>query len=252
MKKDISNPKVSIIMPFYNCEGFLEQAISPFKHIDNKKYEIILINDGSTDESLKVATEALCGSTIPYILIDKDINEGCFKARTRAIELSRGKYIAIADSDDVSSLSRLEKQLKIMENDESVFCCGTWAYEMDKEGNILSIMDYPPKNNKLIIKKILNDRTSNPIIDPTTMFRKSVFYELGGYSFSIDRNLVADMDLWFRALISDKVFVNIQEPLVFYRVNPGGNTVSKKREMIRQHVKVRNDFIKGIKSIFIE
>ena len=196
--------------------------------------------------------KALCGSTIPYVLIDTVTNEGCFKARTRAIERSRGEYIAIVDSDDISLLNRFQKQLEIMENDESVFCCGSWAHKMDKNGNILGVMDYPPQNNKLIVKKILNDITSNPIIDPTVMFRKSVFYELGGYSFSNDRNLVADMDLWFRALISDKIFVNIQEPLVFYRINPGGNTVSKKREMIRQHVKVRNDFIKGIKSIFVE
>jgi hypothetical protein len=107
-------------------------------------------------------------------------------------------------------------------------------------------MDYPPPNNKEIIHKIVSDPTSNPIIDPTTMFRKDAFEELGGYDLSEGRNLVADMDLWFRALLSDRVFVNIQEPLIQYRENQNGNTISNKREMIKQHVKVRDEFIKGI------
>jgi len=236
-------PKVSIIFPFYNCEKFIEEALSSLKYLSSSDFEIIAINDGSTDNSFKIAQELLCGFTIDYKLIDRTVNQGCFKARTEAIEASRGEYIAVADADDINCKGRFEKQLKFLENDKNIWCCGGWADKIDQNGDNIGIMNYPPSNNASILRKIVSDPTSNPIIDPTTMFRKSAFYELGGYSFQEDRNLVADMDLWFRALLSDKIFVNMQEVLIKYRVNPKGNTLTCKKKMIKQHINVRNEFI---------
>jgi glycosyltransferase EpsE len=245
-------PKVSIIFPFYNCEKFIEEALLALKYLKSDKFEIIAINDGSTDKSFAIAESLLVDFSIDVTLLNRTTNQGCFKARTEAIGASRGEYIAIVDADDVSYRGRLEKQLKLLETKRDVWCCGGFADKIDHNSDFVGDMSYPPPDNKSIIKKIISDSTSNPIIDPTTMFRKSVFYELGGYSFKDDRNLVADMDLWFRALISDREFVNIQEPLIEYRVNPKGNTVSHKRDMIRQHVIVRNEFIKGFKSVCLE
>lgn len=239
-------PKVSIIFPFYNCEKFIEEALSSLIYLSSSDFEIIAINDGSTDQSAEIAQKLLRDFTIDFTFINRTVNQGCFKARTEAIGASRGKYIAIVDADDTICIARLEKQLYLLENDKNVFCCGGWAEKIDEEGSYIETMNYPPPNNKEIIHKIVSDPTSNPIIDPTTMFRKDTFEELGGYDLSEGRNLVADMDLWFRALLSDKVFVNIQEPLIRYRVNEKGNTIANKREMIKQHVSVRKEFIKGI------
>ena len=239
-------PKVSIIFPFYNCERFIKEALLSIQYLESEQFEIIAIDDGSQDQSLNIAQNLLGDSSIDFTLISRIANQGCFKSRTEAIEASRGEYVAIVDADDVVYKGRFAKQLKLLENDKNIWCCGGFADKIDQNGNYIELMRYPPKNNEEIIKKIISDPTSNPIIDPTTMFRRSVFDELGGYSFKNDRNLVADMDLWFRALLSDKVFVNIQEPLINYRVNPNGNTLTSKSEMIRQHVRVRNEFIKGI------
>jgi glycosyltransferase involved in cell wall biosynthesis len=242
-------PKVSIIFPFYNCEKFIEQSLSSFRYLSSSDFEIIAINDGSTDDSLKVAKKALCGFTIDWSLINRTVNQGCFKARMKAIEASRGKYIAIADSDDVNCNRRFERQLDFLENNKEIWGCGGWATKITQKGCYIETMDYPPYNNELIIKKIVSDPTSNPIIDPTTMFRKSDFYDLGGYSFSEDRNLVADMDLWFRSLLSDKKFVNIPIELIQYRVNLNSNTNRYQKEMIKQHVAVRREFIRDLKRI---
>lgn len=241
-----SRPKVSIIFPFYNCEEFIKEALLSIEHLPPEDFEIIAINDGSTDRSYEIVQEVTRAFSMEGILIDSSPNRGCFEARTSAIAASSGKYIAIVDADDIVCEGRLIGQLKFLEHYEDVWCVGGFAEKIDYNGRSLGIMDYPPKHNQDIIRKIIADPTSNPIIDPTTMFRKSDFYDLGGYSFKEDRNLVADMDLWFRALLSDKVFVNMPEVFIKYRINPKGNTRSHQKEMIRQHVTVRNEFIKGI------
>ena len=99
---------------------------------------------------------------------------------------------------------------------------------------------------KNAINKIKSDPTCNPFIDPTMMFRKDIFYSTDGYRVGWGVDLVADMDLWFRALKKGFIFHNMQEGLIKYRINPEGNTRSNQKEMIKQHVAVRNEFIKGI------
>lgn len=250
----MSIPKVSIIFPFYNCEKFIREALASIEYLTSDDFEIIAVNDGSTDNSLKYAQEALRRFTIDSTLISRNHRQGCFVARTEAIKIARGRFIALADADDVNIEGRFEKQLDFLENNRNpgkldiyISGVGGWAEKIDKNGKNIGLMDYPPQNNDEIIDKIKTDPTCNPFIDPTMMIDKDMMYMLNGY-FSIgnDRHLVADMDLWFRALRKKFIFHNIQEPLIKYRVNPSGNTISNKEEMIKQHVRVRNEFIKGI------
>jgi len=245
----MSNPKVSIIFPFYNCEKYIEEALASMEYLKSDDFEIIAINDGSTDKSVIIAWDALGRFSIDYTLISMKHRQGCFSARMRGIKVARGQFIAFADADDVSIEGRFEKQLKYLEDNRCppryIDGCGGWAEKIDENGQNIGLMDYPPLKNEDIISKIKNDPTCNPFIDPTMMIDKAVIYHLG-YRIGYGVDLVADMDLWLRALKMKYTFHNIQEPLIKYRVNPEGNTQSHQKEMIRQHVNVRNEFIKGI------
>ncbi len=247
----MSNPKVSIIFPFYNCEKYIKEALASIEYLKSDDFEIIAVNDGSTDKSLQYAQEALRRFTIDSTLIVSNHRQGCFSARMRAMRVARGRFLALADADDVNIEGRFEKQLKFLEDNRNpgdipnyISGVGGWAEKIDEDGQSLGLMDYPPQNNKEIIDKIKSDPTCNPFIDPTMMIDKDMLYY--GYSSDDDKNLVADMDLWFRSLKSGFVFSNMQEVLIKYRINPEGNTRSHQTEMIKQHVKVRNEFIKGI------
>ena len=89
------------------------------------------------------------------------------------------------------------------------------------------------------------------MLDPTMMFRKDAFSNLGEYSSKKDRKLVPDFDLWLRAVLEGYKFCNLQEPLVKYRVNSEGNTLKHKKEMIRQHVIVWREFMSKYRDRFI-
>lgn len=243
------NPKVSIIFPFYNCEKFIKEALSSIEYLTSDDFEIIAVNDGSTDNSLEYAQEALRRFSIDSTLISSNHRQGCFIARMRAMRIARGRFLALADADDVNIEGRFEKQLKFLEDNRHpsntyISGVGGWAEKIDENGKNIGLMDYPPQDNDEIIDKIKTDATCNPFIDPTMMVDKDILYY--GYSSDKNKRLVADMDLWFRALKKKFIFHNIQEPLIKYRVNPEGNTQRHKKEMIRQHVIVRNEFIKGI------
>ena len=240
----IKNNKIIVVLPAYNAEKTLIKTYNeiPHEYVD----EVILVDDGSSDHSLLYANDALRRFAIDSTVISRVYRQGCFAARVAAIKVARGQYIALADADDVNIEGRFEKQLNFLDDNKNwrYEICGGWAEKIDEDGQSLGLMDYPPQNNKEIIDKIKSDPTCNPFIDPTMMIDKDMLYY--GYSSDDDKNLVADMDLWFRSLKSGFIFSNIQEPLIKYRVNPEGNTQSHQTEMIKQHVRVRNEFIKGI------
>ena len=247
----MSIPRVSIIFPFHNCEKFIKEALSSIEYLTSDDFEIIAVNDGSTDNSLEYAQEALRRFSIDSTLISRNRRQGCFVARTEAIKVARGRFIAFADADDVNMEGRFEKQLKFLEDNRHpgstyIDGCGGWAEKIDENGKNIGLMDYPPQNNDEIVDKIKTDATCNPFIDPTMMVDKDVLYCLDGYRTGWGVDLVADMGLWFRALKKGFIFHNIQEVLIKYRINPEGNTVTNKSEMIKQHVIVRKEFIKGI------
>ena len=129
-----TNPMVSIIFPFYNCEKFIKEALDSIKNISSVDFEIIAVNDGSTDNSLLITQESLCGLSIDYHIINRTTNRGCFQSRTEAIRASNGEYIAIMDADDIVYEKRFEKQLELLKNNRDIWCCGGFADKIDEEG----------------------------------------------------------------------------------------------------------------------
>ena len=223
---------VSIVMPIYNCEKYLRDSIDSILSQTFKYFEFIIINDGSEDDSASIVN-SYDDSRIRFI--DDKFNIKLPKRRNQAISVAKGRYIVIQDGDDISEKTRIETQVRFMENNISYFCVGSWAKKINQEGDIVGEMDYPPSSNSDCIQMITK-KCMNPFIDPTTMFRRKDFLELGGYSQEQSIYTVPDFDLWLRAIESGKIFANIQEPLIKYRENPDGMTLQHKDEMIKSHM----------------
>jgi len=235
-----SNPKLSIITTLYNCEQFIEESIQSVLNQTYSDFEWIIINDGSTDSTWKIATEILAEDN-RVIMINSSENKKIPKRRNEAIGLARGKYVAIHDGDDISLPMRFEKEIAYLEKNDSVFCVGGHAVMIDHESEQTGIMNYPPIRHRQIVNGLLHKQL-NPMIDPSTMFKREVFESLGGYTLDESIYTVPDMDLWARAIVDGRVFANLPEIIIKYRKNADGMTEKHKSEMIKAHMHVWRRF----------
>jgi glycosyltransferase involved in cell wall biosynthesis len=241
MKEQNNQIKVSVVTTIYNCKQYLRESIQSILDQSFRNFELIIINDGSTDSPESVVF-SFKDPRIRYIR--NPDNKKIPTRRNEAIKMALGKFIAIHDGDDISDKDRLAIQYQFLENNADYFCIGGHAKKIDLTGKEFGVMDYPPETHAAIDEMIVK-KCMNPMIDPTTMFRKADFDELGGYTTDPNIYTVPDFDLWLRAISSGRRFVNMQEPLIRYRVNPNGMTGKHKEEMIRSHMVVWRKFMEN-------
>ena len=119
-------PKVSVVMPLYNAEAYIEQAICSVKAQSMEDWELIVIDDGSSDASLEIA-QAFAAEDSRIQVLRNEQNMGVSRTRNRGIALSRGEYIALLDSDDVWYPEKLRCQLARMAEEKADFCYSSYA-----------------------------------------------------------------------------------------------------------------------------
>jgi glycosyltransferase involved in cell wall biosynthesis len=231
----MSVPLVSVIMTAYNCEKYIKESLESIIYQTFKDFEIIIYDDASTDKTWQLAVELLKNNNCVSRMRHGKENVGCGEGRNRAIKEARGKYIAIQDADDISFRTRLEKEVKFLEENDDIFCVGAWADKMEEDGKFIDLMTYPSQGHL----EIFNDMVAalkNPIIDPSCMYRREDFNKLGGYDGKW--KLVPDFNLWARAAKAGLKFANLQEVLVHYRRHPNSVTGKDKMAVVREHFKM--------------
>lgn len=238
--------KVSAIMTVYNGEKYIEQSINSLLNQTYSNWELCVFLDGCTDstESIILRLQEAYGKK--FNILKGNHRQGCPFGRMEAIRASSGLYMAIQDADDISFPTRLEKQVNLLKKHPEIFCVGSFATKIDEKGVPFNEMTYPPQEHADIIKMTVED-CRNPMIDPSVMFRKDLFYELGGYSTDENTYTVPDFELWLKAMSKSKIFHNLQETLVQYRIHEKGVTVSRQREMILHHMIVWKKYIHILK-----
>ena len=246
----INVPLVSVVIAAYNGGDYLLEAFDSIKKQTYDNIEIIIVNDASTDNTFYNINMFDKKFDKSIRIITHYTNKGVATSRNEAIDMAEGKYIAIQDADDVSLSTRIEKQVNFLESSDC-FCVGSHAFEIDKVGEIRRERIYPPATHEEIIDIIMSMDTFylNPIIDPSTMFSKEVFWELGGYNVDPEFRFVQDYDLWAKAIINDKKIANLQEKLIYYRTNPKGVTIKNKKIMIKQHMTVWHKLINSLQGL---
>ncbi len=226
----MASPLISVILPVYNREKYIGEAINSLLNQTCQDFEIIVIDDASTDNSLSII-KAYYDFRIK--VIENKSNLGVSASRNRGIEISKGSYIAFLDSDDIAFPERLEKQLKILEN-KSIDICGSWLELFDSRKIIVL-----PKTHEAILCELLNYCS---MCITTVMLRKEV---LGDNRFKENLRYGEDYELWARICWAGK-FYNLQEPLVRYRVHKEQISVTNKQHQLKFDADIRLKMFKNI------
>lgn len=205
------NPLVSIVLPVYNGKEYLREAIDSMLDQTFTDFELIIINDGSSDESADI----IAAYSDPRIHFFQQENQGLAATLNRGIALARGHYIARQDQDDVSLPDRLANQVRFLEGNPEHGLVGTWAVIWEGETPTERLHRHPQDNLRLKFDLLFD----NPFVHSSVMIRKSVVEEVGGYSTDRDRQPPEDYELWSRVARRSKV-ANIPETLHVYREMP--------------------------------
>ena len=205
-----NNPLVSIVFTSYNHLEFLKQAIESILNQTFSNFEFIIINDGSTDESDKII-RSYDDSRIIYQ--SNSCNSGLIATLNVGISLSRGKYIARMDADDISYRNRFSIQYDYLEKNENVVLCGSWAKIIDSNGKESGRIKRINSHQLLRANMLF----TTPFIHPSVMIRtESIKKE----KFSENAIHCEDLELWLRlSLNTNNLFANIPKYLLKYRIH---------------------------------
>lgn len=202
----ITLPKVTVLMPVYNGEKYIGEAIESILNQTFTDFEFLIINDGSTDSSVEIISS--CKD--PRVrLVHNAKNLGLVKTLNIGLKLSQGKYIARMDCDDISLPGRLAKQVAFMDAHPDVCICGTWIRTISATTG--DIWDYPCDDPTIRCSLIFGSVISHPsvTIRKEGLEKHQLFYD--------ERYIhVEDYEMWVRCSRYVK-FANIPEALLQYR-----------------------------------
>jgi|10_taG_2_1085330.scaffolds.fasta_scaffold04578_4 glycosyltransferase involved in cell wall biosynthesis len=222
--------KISVITSTYNSERFIEDSIKSILAQTYDDFEFIIVDDGSTDDTYRIVG-SFDDKRIKYIRCIPNV--GVPMNTNFAIDIADGEYIAIQDADDISLPTRLEQEIKMLESDKSLFCVGGYAIIINEDGLRMKEWNHPPNSNSGMIDIIASGK--NPIINPSVMFKRDDFIEIGKYTTEKDIQLVHDLEFWGRCLFSGLNFCTLETPLIKYRINRNGLTFGRSSEMRMSH-----------------
>lgn len=207
------SPFISVIMPVFNGEKYLREAIDSVLAQTYTNFELLLINDGSTDKSKEIIL-SYKDSRIRYIENEKNLK--LIATLNKGIDLATGDYIARMDSDDVILPNRLEVQMRYMLKHPQVDLCSVWAYVITEEGKRIG------KLKGIDSPKLINCSLffTNPINHPGIMCKSKVLKE-NKYQFFLHAE---DLELWIGLRDRGYCMANIPRYLYLYRWY--GNNVS--------------------------
>ena len=194
-------------MPVYNGSEYLDDAIKSILNQTFQNLEFVIIDDGSTDDSLNIIKSY---NDNRIRLIENKDNQGQSKTLNKGINLARGTYIARVDQDDISRSDRLEKQLEFMERYSDIDVCGSWVELMGKYSDVMNL---ETRSEDIKISLLTNQNLAHPAV----MIRKSTFIKHNLY-YDPKFIIANDYDLWVR-MFEYCSFANIPEPLVRHRVH---------------------------------
>ena len=231
MDINTNNPLVTVFMAAYNGEAYIEKAIQSVLAQSFTNFELLIINDGSTDRTLDIIHKF----TDPRIrLVHNDGNKGLTFTRNRGIEEAKGQYIAILDCDDLAMPDRLKTQISFLDANPDIAICGGQAIAIDESGEQTGNLNVIAGDKNISPELVFH----NTFINSTLMIKRSAMLAAGGYR---DYSPAEDYELSYRISLQHPV-ANLNEVLVYYRLH--GNNISKV-----QHEKILNAELRIIENI---
>lgn len=191
-------PIVSVIVPFYNRVIWLAEALESVMQQSYSDFEIIMIDDGSTE-----SIDGLINLNDSRIKYYRQLNRGPSSARNKGIEMAKGEYLVFLDSDDIFEHNKLEIQLEYMKKNSNAIMSHTSYTTIDESGNILEVIDTGKLSGYLYPDILINC----PIATPTVMIKRE---KLNHYRFNELINIGEDIFLWIQlSKISEVLGIDI-------------------------------------------
>ncbi|MFQ6034255.1 MAG: glycosyltransferase [Sedimentisphaerales bacterium] len=222
--KDWTNkPKVSVLICVYNGEKFIGQALESIYSQTYQDFELIIVDDASTDNTPDILVNIRDSRTFIY---RNSQNKGLTKSLNIGLKLCRGQYIARMDADDISAPQRFEKQVEFLDENPNCLAVGCWCNWIDSEGKIYGSWE-PPTSYEGIKKKLL---VNNSLAHGSVMLRRASLLEIGGYNEKY--RYAQDYDLWLRLSEVGQI-QNIPEHLYNLRSWDGAASTSQNEQQDR-------------------
>lgn len=206
----IRMPLVSVLMPVFNAGGYLVEAIDSILHQTFADFELICVNDGSTDGSYDILRK--------YELRDERVrvisrpNTGIVGALNDGLAVARGDLIARMDADDTCRLDRFEKQVAYLDQNPVCVAVGSWVTRTDPYGSPAGLQEPPLTHDEIDAGLLVAE--GSVLVHATLMLRRDVLCRIGGWDSRY--NWVEDLDLFLRLAERGKL-ANLPEHLYQYR-----------------------------------
>lgn len=221
-------PLVSVLIPIHNGEMFLEECLDSVVSQDYPNYEVVVINDASTDN-----TGEILRSYKGIRVIDIEKETALSNVLNRGLELCEGEYVARMDADDVMKPGRLSKQVAFLEENPEVGIVGGTVEVINMDSKKIGVWKY--SDNSTRAKNSL--WYTSAFAHPAVMYRKDVVLQVGGYPK--DTPTVEDIMLWFK-LSQVTEFSNLKDEVLQYRKTDGSESLGDLDRTFRRTIVARN------------
>lgn len=232
--------RVSILMPVYNAALTLEAAVQSLLRQSMPEFELVIVNDGSTDETPNLLRQF--AQRDPRVIVLETPHRGIVAALNEGLQVCRCELIARMDADDICHRDRLAQQVRFMESHPEISVCGSLVKMFPKKNLLGGMLRYEQWLNSLVSpEEIARDIfVESPLAHPSVMLRRNELLDLGGYHES---SWVEDYDLWLRYHLHGKRLAKVPKVLLFWRHMPGRVTVTDPRCSLEAFLRAKAHYI---------
>jgi glycosyltransferase involved in cell wall biosynthesis len=236
----MSKPRVSVLLPAYNTERTVRLAVSSILRQSYSDFEIIAVDDGSTDSTPAILEEM--ASIDSRLQVLRMPHAGLISALNEGISHCRGELIARMDADDICHPDRLRLQVDLMDTHPEVSVCGCLVRSVPRSRVKAGFAKYEEWLNSLVTHaEIARDMfVESPLAHPSVVMRKQDLVEIGGYR---DMGWPEDYDLWLRLFMAGKRFEKVPRLLLYWREWENRLTFTDSRYSLENFMRLKAHFL---------
>lgn len=239
----LTDPAISVIMPVYNSEKYIDEAVNSILDQTYSNFELIIVNDNSTDSSWE---KILKFQDRRIVRLKNEKNYGFIRSYYKGLAVARGQYVAHMDSDDISFLDRFQVQFEYLESHQEVSVVGTQIQYIDENGSISNKI-WRPAANPMVVKWTLFFEDS--IADPTSMIRRNAIDEIK-HNFPTT-NYACDYEIWLN-LSKKYMIANLDEVKLYYRVHGKNYSYSHQEKLHEEEITLKKSALEDFMKIHVD
>ena len=228
-------PLVSVLMPAFNAEKHIAQAIESILRQTYPHFELLILNDGSVDQTKNILNQF---EDERMIRIDLPENQGLVQARNLLVGAAKGDYIAFLDADDIALPNRLQLQVSFLESHKADICGGAYDSLYEASGKLKASKE---RYSDADIRALMT--VCSPLCNPAVMSRAEIFKK---HPYQAGKDFAEDYSLWAELALAGYRFANLREKLITYRIHAKQTSQVQNSETNRIFNHSRSAYLTGL------